>query len=174
MRKNREPEPDQAAEDYLNAESADGTRHLGCGQPWIYRFPANPGRTRPGEYRTPDMTKGPGVFSTRASPRHPQPTKTGDDLMPNLALVPSLPVEAVRVRKPCRRPGSFPVPSKVTELHPPTIPDPDPDAAATARYLARHGWTSPDVHNSAYWGLDVWAALLAREIAEEAGPSCPA
>ena len=91
-----------------------------------------------------------------------------------LAPVLKLDPEAVRVRKPCRRPGSCPVPSKVTELHPPTIPDPDPDAAATARYLARHGWTSPDVHNSAYWGLDVWAALLAREIAEEAGPSCPA
>ena len=64
----------------------------------------------------------------------------------------------------------------VTQLRPreaPATPEPDPDAPATARYLARHGWTSQDVHNSGYWGLDVWAALLAREIADEAGPSCP-
>ena len=41
MRKNRDPEPDDAGkaiEDYLNAASADGTRHLGCGQPWIYCY----------------------------------------------------------------------------------------------------------------------------------------
>lgn len=40
MPKSREPKPerDQAAEDYLNAESADGTRHAGCGQPWAYCF----------------------------------------------------------------------------------------------------------------------------------------
>ena len=56
----------------------------------------------------------------------------------------------------------------------PIRPEPDPDAPATARYLARHGWTASDVFHSAYWGLDVWAALLAREMADEAGPSCPA
>ena len=54
----------------------------------------------------------------------------------------------------------------------PATPEPDPDAAATARYLARKGWTAAEVFHSGIWGLDVWAAMLAREIADEAGPSC--
>ena len=53
------------------------------------------------------------------------------------------------------------------------LPTPDADAAATARHLARNGWTALDVLHSGM-GLDVWAAMLAREIADEAGPSCPA
>ena len=64
----------------------------------------------------------------------------------------------------------------VTQLRPretETTPEPDPDAPVAARYLTRHGWTAQDVLHSG-WGLDVWAAMLAREMADEAGPSCPA
>ena len=53
------------------------------------------------------------------------------------------------------------------------LPTPDADAAATARHLMRLGWTAPDALASGM-GLDVWAAMLAREMADEAGPSCPA
>ena len=68
------------------------------------------------------------------------------------------------------------MPATVTQLRPreaPATPEPDPDAPATARYLARKGWTAPEVLHSGM-GLDVWAAMLAREMADEAGPSCPA
>ena len=64
----------------------------------------------------------------------------------------------------------------VTQLRPreaPATPEPDPDAPATARYLTRLGWTASEVLHSGM-GLDVWAAMLAREMADEAGPSCPA
>jgi hypothetical protein len=80
--------------------------------------------------------------------------------MPTLALVPPIATET--------RPADPPAPSNVTPL-----PTPDADAAATARYLTRKGWTAADVL-AAGMGLDVWAAMLAREIADEAGPSCPA
>ena len=64
----------------------------------------------------------------------------------------------------------------VTQLRPreaPATPEPDPDAHATARYLARHGWTALDAFHAGL-GLDVCAAMWAREAADEAGPSCPA
>lgn len=88
--------------------------------------------------------------------------------MTTLTLCPPLPVEDARTRKPNRRKGSVPAPSNVIPL-----PTPDADAAATARHLARLGWTPPDALASGM-GLDVWAAMLAREIGDEAGPSCPA
>ena len=65
-------------------------------------------------------------------------------------------------------PAEEPHPSNVIPL-----PTPDADAAAAARYFMRLGWTSSDALHAG-WGLDLWAAMLAREMADEAGPSCPA
>jgi hypothetical protein len=79
--------------------------------------------------------------------------------MPTLTLVEPPPTET--------EPPDLPGPANVIQL-----PTPDADAAATARHLMRLGWTSSNALHSGM-GMDVWAAMLAREIADEAGPSCP-
>lgn len=81
--------------------------------------------------------------------------------MPTLTLVEPPPTET--------EPPDLPGPANVIQL--PTA-DADADAAATARHLMRLGWTSSNALHSGM-GMDVWAAMLAREIADEAGPSCP-
>ena len=81
-------------------------------------------------------------------------------MAPMLTLLPPMTQEAAPVEEPH--------PSNVIQL-----PTPDADAAATARHLMRLGWTAPDALATGM-GLDVWAAMLAREIGDEAGPSCPA
>jgi hypothetical protein len=79
--------------------------------------------------------------------------------MTTLTLLPPLPVEDTRTRKPNRRPGSCPSPSNVIPL-----PAPDPDTPVVARYLMRQGWTWVDAFHA---GLDanVGAMMLAIETA---------
>ena len=76
-----------------------------------------------------------------------------------LALVPPPAPEAVRVKKPNRRPGSCPSPSKVTQLR-----TPDPDILPAARYLLRQGWTGGDAFHAGL-DLDLAAMMLTIETA---------
>ena len=80
-----------------------------------------------------------------------------------LALVPPLPVEAARTRKPNRRKGSVPAPSNVIQL-----PTPDADIPVAARYLLRQGWSWLD---AAHAGLDM--DLAAAMCVMETSPPCP-
>ena len=83
--------------------------------------------------------------------------------MPNLAPVLTLDPQAVRVRRPNRRPGSCPVPSKVTELH----PAPDADTPVVARWLIAHDWSALDAFHVGL-GLEVCALMWTIEAASEA------
>lgn len=65
-----------------------------------------------------------------------------------LTLVPPPAPEALRVKKPNRRPGS--IPANVTQL-----PVLDPDIPVVARWLLSQGWT----------GLDAWHAGLSLDLA---------
>ena len=77
----------------------------------------------------------------------------------SLAPVLPMPSRATRTRKPNRRPGSCPSPSKVTQLR-----TPDPDILPAARYLLRQGWTGGDAFHAGL-DLDLAAMMLTIETA---------